>query len=77
MKIRQVVLLAAVAVQFVGVVPAAQPPAPQPPDYNAFYQIGPDSLPHEGVPKGEVRNTTVSTDVDDAMERSFNAPRKE
>ena len=22
---------------------------------NAYYQIGPDSLPREGVPKGEVR----------------------
>ena len=36
-------------------VAGAQPPAPQGPDYNAYYQIGPDSLPHEGVPKGEVR----------------------
>src|SRR5262245_22955849 len=28
---------------------AAAPPAP---DYNAFYQIGPDSLSKDGVPKG-------------------------
>ena len=41
------------------VVPQAQPPAAQAPDYNAFYQIGPDSLPHEGVPKGEVRGPFV------------------
>ena len=27
----------------------------QTPDYNAYYQLGPDSLPHDGVPKGEVR----------------------
>jgi len=36
-----------------------QQPAPgqtqQGPDLNAYYQIGPDSLPHDGVPKGEVR----------------------
>ena len=25
------------------------------PDDNAFYQLGPDSLPQDGVPKGEVR----------------------
>jgi hypothetical protein len=37
----------------------AQPPTPQGPDFNAFYQIGPDSLPHEGVPKGEVRGPFV------------------
>jgi enterochelin esterase family protein len=29
------------------------------PDYNAFYQIGPDSLSKEGVPKGEVRGPFV------------------
>jgi len=40
-------------------VSGAQPPAAQGPDYNAFYQIGPDSLPHEGVPKGEVRGPFV------------------
>jgi hypothetical protein len=40
-------------------VAGAQPPAAQGPDYNAFYQIGPDSLPHEGVPKGEVRGPFV------------------
>src|SRR5881396_1843713 len=30
----------------------AQPSAPNP---DAHYQIGPDSLPRDGVPKGEVR----------------------
>src|SRR4030095_4735941 len=25
------------------------------PNYDAFYSLGPDSLPREGVPKGEVR----------------------
>src|SRR6058998_804283 len=41
------------------VVPSAQPPAQQGPDYNAYYQIGPDSLPHDGVPRGEVRGPFV------------------
>src|SRR5258706_3172427 len=31
------------------------PTAAQGPDVNAYYQIGPDSLPHDGVSKGEVR----------------------
>ena len=41
------------------------PPAPatgqQPPnlDLNAYYQLGPDSLPHDGIPKGEVRGPFV------------------
>ena len=38
---------------------SAQAPAPPGPDYNAFYQIGPDSLPHDDVPKGEVRGPFV------------------
>jgi enterochelin esterase family protein len=29
------------------------------PDMNAFYQLGPDSLPKDGVPKGEVRGPFV------------------
>jgi len=34
----------------------AQPaPEPQPPDPDAHYQLGPDSLPREGVARGEVR----------------------
>jgi len=37
-----------------------QPPqtptaAPAPPNTDAFYQLGPDSFPRDGVPKGEVR----------------------
>jgi enterochelin esterase family protein len=35
------------------------PASPAAPDVNAFYQLGPDSLPHEGVPKGEVRGPFV------------------
>jgi enterochelin esterase family protein len=32
------------------------PPAqPQAPDPDAYYRLGPDSLPQEGVPKGEIR----------------------
>src|SRR5262245_17879647 len=53
------VALIEVAVAVIGALPSAQPPAAQGPDYNAFYQIGPDSLPHEGVPKGEVRGPFV------------------
>src|SRR5712692_3557762 len=52
-------LLLIVAAQSVHVLPSAQPPAPQGPDYHAYYQIGPDSLPHDGVPKGEVRGPFV------------------
>ena len=48
--------------KMVHVDPGAQPPAtpgPPPPDYNAFYQIGPDSLAKDGVPKGDVRGPFV------------------
>jgi enterochelin esterase family protein len=31
------------------------PASPQPPNTDSHYQLGPDSLPREGVPKGEVR----------------------
>jgi enterochelin esterase family protein len=34
---------------------AVQPTAPQAPDPDAFYSLGPDSLPQAGVPKGEIR----------------------
>ena len=36
---------------------APTPPAAQaqPPDPDAYYRLGPDSLPQEGVPKGEIR----------------------
>ena len=50
-----VALLAFVAAESVHPLLSAQPPAPQAPDHNAYYQIGPDSLPHDGVPRGEVR----------------------
>ena len=57
------ILLVALAM-FVGgtvatVFPEAQgqgaPAQPQGPDMNAYYQIGPDSLARDGVPKGEMR----------------------
>ncbi len=43
------------------VAPGTPPPAAAPagPDMNAFYQDGPDSLPHDGVPKGEMRGPFV------------------
>ena len=31
------------------------PTAPAPPDYDAFYKLGPDSLPQDGVPKGTIK----------------------
>ena len=37
--------------------PPAQPPAPPNPDVH--YQLGPDSLPRDGVPKGEMRGPFV------------------
>ena len=46
-----------VLMAFGGAAPIAQEPAPVNPD--TFYQIGPDSLPREGVPKGEVRGPFV------------------
>jgi enterochelin esterase-like enzyme len=52
-------LLVFVAAASALVVPSAQPPAQQGPDYNAYYQIGPDSVAHDGVPKGEVRGPLV------------------
>jgi enterochelin esterase family protein len=38
-----------------GTTGTAQTPAAQQPNPDLHYQIGPDSLPREGVPKGEVR----------------------
>jgi enterochelin esterase-like enzyme len=38
---------------------ATQQPSQRPADYNAFYELGPDSLPHDGVPKGEMRGPFV------------------
>src|SRR5205823_3035240 len=35
--------------------PPAVPAAPASPNPDMHYQIGPDSLPRDGVPKGEVR----------------------
>jgi len=38
---------------------SAQPPAGLPEDPDRYYTLGPDSLPREGVPKGEVRGPFV------------------
>ena len=35
--------------------PAAKSATSPPPDPDAFYHLGPDSLPQDGVPKGEIR----------------------
>jgi hypothetical protein len=52
-------LLMFVAAGAAQVVPSPQAPAPQGTDYNAYYQVGPDSLPHDGIPKGELRGPFV------------------
>jgi enterochelin esterase-like enzyme len=39
----------------IGVASVFQTAPPQSPDPDAFYKLGPDSLPQEGVPKGEIR----------------------
>ena len=55
------VVLAAVAlaIQVAPQSPSSPPPAapaqPAAPNPDAHYQIGPDSLPRDGVPKGEMR----------------------
>ena len=36
-----------------------QPPPPPSPNPNSQYRLGPDSLPQEGVPKGEIRGPFV------------------
>jgi hypothetical protein len=63
-KIRLVLLLsatlAAPLVNFGQSAPSGAPPAAQSaplqtPDPDAFYSLGPDSLPQPGVPKGEIR----------------------
>ena len=35
--------------------PNSQPPMPPGPNPNSQYRLGPDSMPQEGVPKGEIR----------------------
>ena len=39
--------------------PPVAAPAPTPPNTDMHYQLGPDSLPREGVPKGELRGPFV------------------
>src|SRR6185503_8903840 len=47
------------AVLTAAAVPHAQTPAAPQQDVNAYYQLGPDSLSHDGVPKGEMRGPLV------------------
>lgn len=35
--------------------PPGPAPAPPAPNTDVFYQLGPDSFPRDGVPKGDVR----------------------
>src|SRR6202142_1232126 len=48
-------LAQAVAPPAPGIVSPAPSAPPQAPDPDAFYSLGPDSLPQAGVPKGEIR----------------------
>ena len=48
-------VLIAAAGAVAGVATQDQAAAPAPPNPDSHYQIGPDSLPREGVAKGEVR----------------------
>ncbi len=43
----------AVAVQ--ATIATAQPPAPKVPNGDTYYKLGPDSLPMDGVPKGDIK----------------------
>jgi enterochelin esterase family protein len=45
----------AAATAATAVIAIAQSPAQQAPDPNSQYRLGPDSMPQEGVPKGEIR----------------------
>jgi enterochelin esterase family protein len=49
--------VAALALVMTALALLAQTPSPAPagPDPNSQYHLGPDSMPHEGVPKGEIR----------------------
>src|SRR5947207_1805147 len=46
---------AAFALAGAAVMAPGQPPAPPASNPNSQYRLGPDSLPQEGVPKGEIR----------------------
>jgi enterochelin esterase family protein len=49
-------IVVAVVLLSAGFVTAQRAPGgPAPSEFDAFYSLGPDSLPREGVPKGEVR----------------------
>ena len=53
---RRVVGLGSVAMLILALSPArGQDPAAKPPNPDSQYRLGPDSLPQEGVPKGEIR----------------------
>src|ERR1035441_9307754 len=53
---RQLIAYAiAAAMAATAVIALAQNPAQQTPGPNSQYRLGPDSMPQEGVPKGEIR----------------------
>jgi enterochelin esterase family protein len=57
------VLAALVVAAALGVPVLGQTPATQP-NPDTFYRLGPDSLPQDGVPKGELRGPfTLPSDV--------------
>jgi len=50
----------------------AQPRRPAQPDYDAFYELGPDSLVRRGVPKGAIEGPfTLPTDVFPGAEHDY------
>jgi enterochelin esterase-like enzyme len=60
---KRLLVLALMLVPAMVVTVVSQQAAPgqtqQGPDVNAYYQLGPDSISHDGVPKGEVRGPFV------------------
>jgi enterochelin esterase family protein len=62
-RLRPILLVACLAVTAGRAVQAgAQGQLPQAADVNAYYQIGADALPRDGVPKGELRGPFVLPD---------------
>src|SRR5262249_60045205 len=50
----------------------AQPPAARSPNPDSQYRLGPDSLPQEGVPKGEIRGPfTLPSQVDPGTQHTY------
>jgi enterochelin esterase-like enzyme len=57
MRRKQLWIATVFAIVGAGIAPAQRAPGgpPTPSEFDAFYTLGPDSLPRDGVPKGELR----------------------